>query len=116
MKHALNAKILEQNALTALTLFVQKQGGQQDWLVDRHFVTEHLAPTLLYRWQAHLPIKAGELVELWAEHLGLSETVLAAWRPQLEPFFADYLKLLGAQLQAHTQNPRLLNRMLTCAG
>lgn len=116
MKHALNAKTLEQSALTALALFVQKQGNQQDWLVDRHFVTEHLIPTLLYRLQAHLPIKADELVELWAEHLGLSETLLAAWRPQLEPFFAEYLKLLALELQAHTQNPRLLNRMLSCAG
>lgn len=116
MKHALNAKHLEQSALTALTLFAQKQGTHLDWLIDRHFVTEHLTPTLLYRLRAHLPIKANELVELWALHLGLSDTVLAVWRPQLEPFFAEYLKLLAAQLQTHTQNPRLLNHMLICAG
>ncbi len=116
MKHALNAKTLEQSALTALALFIQKQAGPQDWLLDRHFVTEHLTPTLLYRLQAHLPLKANELVELWAEHLGLSETLLTAWQPRLEPFFAEYLKLLAAQLQTHTQNPRLLNRILVCAG
>ncbi len=116
MRHALSAKTLEQSALNALALFMQKQGGQQDWLVDRHFVTEHLTPTLLYRLQAHLPLKANDLVELWAEHLGLSETLLADWRPQLEPFFAEYLKLVALELQAHTQNPRLLNRMIGCAG
>ncbi|GIW30953.1 MAG: hypothetical protein KatS3mg071_1127 [Meiothermus sp.] len=112
MKRPLNVKTLEQSALTALALFVQKQGTQLDWLIDQHFVVAHLVPTLHYRWQAHLPIKATELVELWAEHLGLSEAVLRAWMPQLEPVFAEYLKLLAVDLQAHTQNPRLLQRML----
>jgi hypothetical protein len=116
MRHALNAKTLEQSAITALTLFTHKKGGRQDWLFDQHFVVEHLTPTLLYRLQAHLPIKSAELVELWAEHLGLPETTLQTWKPELEPFFAEYLKLLAAELQAHTQNPRLLHRMLSCVG
>lgn len=115
MKRPLNVKTLEQSALTALALFTQKQGNQLDWLIDQHFVVAHLVPTLHYRWQAHLPIKATELVELWAEHLGLSEVALQTWKPQLEPVFAEYLKLLAADLQAHTQNPRLLQRMLCCA-
>lgn len=116
MKHALNVKNLQQCAVNALTLFENKQDSRLDWLFDRHFVVEHLLPTLLYRSQAHLPIKSAELVELWAEHLGLSETTLQTWKPELESVFAEYLKLLAAELQAKMQNPRLLNRVLSCVG
>lgn len=116
MKHPLNAKTLEQSAITALTLFEHKRDSRGDWLFDQHFVVEHLVPTLLYRWQAHLPIKSVELAELWAEHLGLSETMLQTWIPELEPLFAEYLRLLAVELQTHTQNPRLLHRILSRAG
>ncbi len=115
MKHAINAKTLEQSALAAHALFVQNRDNRLDWLVDRHFVVEHLVPTLLCRLQAHLPMRADELVELWAEHLGLSETLLEDWRPKLEPLFAEYLHLLASELQVHAQNPQLVHRMLSRA-
>ena len=115
MKHAINAKTLEQSALTAHTLFMQKRDNRLDWLMDRHFVVEHLVPTLWCRLQAYLPITASEMAELWAEHLGLSETLLEAWRPKLEPLFAEYLYLLALELQLHAQYPAA-QRMLSRAG
>ncbi|GIW24602.1 hypothetical protein [Meiothermus sp.] len=116
MKHAINAKTLEQSALAAHALFIKSRDSRLDWLVDRHFVVEHLVPTLLCRLQAHLPMRACELVELWAEHLGLSETLLEAWRSKLEPIFSEYLHLLASELQAQAQNPHLVLRMLSRAG
>lgn len=115
MKHAINAKTLEQSALTAHALFFQKRDNRLDWLVDRHFVVKHLVPTLWCRLQAYLPMTASEMAELWAEHLGLSETLLEAWRPKLELLFAEYLHLLASELQMHTQYP-VVQRMLSRAG
>lgn len=116
MKHAINVKVLEQSALAAHTVFLQNRDSRLDWLLDRHFVVEHLAPTLLYRLQAHLPMGGGDLVELWAEHLGLSDALLEKWKSRLEPLFAEYLKLLASELRTHTQNPHLLHRILSRTG
>ncbi|MDW8426714.1 MAG: hypothetical protein RMK51_12340, partial [Meiothermus sp.] len=115
MKHAINAKTLEQSALAAHALFTQKHNDRLDWLVDRHFVVEHLVPILLCRLQAHLPIGAEELAELWAEHLGLSETLLQAWKPRLKPLFAEYLDLLAAELRGPGSNPQRVHRTLSRA-
>lgn len=87
MKHAINAKTLEQSALAAHALFVQNRDNRLDWLVDRHFVIEHLVPTLLCRLQAHLPIRLMN----WSNY-GLNTWACPrpCWRPG-DPNSSPYL-------------------------
>ena len=104
MNPTINLKILEQSALNA---HARLEPTNRDLLLDRYFIQQHLVPVLLFRMQAHIPMSAAEMAQLWAEHLGLSEGLQAAWLPRLESTFARFVALLTDELQQKSPYLRL---------
>ncbi|MDX2006184.1 MAG: hypothetical protein SFU83_12960, partial [Meiothermus sp.] len=102
MNPNITLKALEQSALDA---HARLEPTNRDLLLDRYFVRQHLVPVLLFRMQAHIPMSPAEMAQLWAEHLGLSESLQAAWLPKLEATFARFAALLKDELQQ--KNPRI---------
>jgi hypothetical protein len=102
MNPNINPKILEQSALNA---HARLEPTNRDLLLDRYFIQQHLVPVLLFRMQAHIPMSAAEMAQLWAEHVGLSERLQAVWLPRLESTFARFAALLSAELQR--SNPQI---------
>lgn len=102
MNPNINLKILEQSALNA---HARLEPTNRDLLLDRYFIQQHLVPVLLFRMQAHIPMSAAEMAQLWAEHVGLSERLQTAWLPKLETTFTRFANLLKDELQQ--KNPQI---------